>query len=87
MHVKNDVKNEAKISNSSICEFNPYIAERMIQFFNIKKINQMSKKTLSCITKILWKINPNFLIFLCDVAIKRFSNHVLNISKGVESSK
>ena len=37
MHVKNDVKNEAKISNSSICEFNPYIAERMIQFFNIKK--------------------------------------------------
>ena len=47
MHVKNDVKNEAKISNSSICEFNPYIAERMIQFFNIKKINQMSKKTHS----------------------------------------
>ena len=37
MHVKNDVKNEAKISNSSICEFNPYIADRMIQFFNIKK--------------------------------------------------
>ena len=54
MHVKNDVKNEAKISNSSICEFNPYIAERMIQFL-YKKNNQMSKKTHSWITKLYGK--------------------------------
>ena len=28
--------------------------------------------------KVLWKINPNFLVILFDVAIERFSNHVLN---------